>query len=94
METEIKIKYIKGLPTLKCIRELTMQFFGEKDWWKVSTGTYWKGNGACLLWSRDGLNERMDEFAGFLKEYGIDVGELRLYESPKVGSLEIKNRLK
>ena len=91
--SEIKVKYIKGIPTKKCIRELIKEFFGEIHSYKIRPSSYsWEGESVYLTWSRDEINERIDEFAGYLTEHGIEVGTLRLYKSPMTGGLQIKNK--
>ena len=91
--SEVKVKYINGLPTKKCINELIKEFFGDMDYYKIQPSSYsWEGSSVYLRWERNSINEKIDQFAGYLSERGINVGRVRLYESPMVGSLEIKNK--
>lgn len=90
MSIEIKVKYRNGLPTEKCMRELIYSFWGEINHPRISDA--YKYNGT-IVWQRNGINERVDEFVGFLTDKGINIKNYSLYESMSVGHIWItKNK--
>lgn len=88
----IEVKFRKGLPTKKSLNQLLeLQF--KSNYYKVRVMTYVK-NMIILVWSDNFVNEQIESFASLLQEHGIKTGQLRLYESPRNGSLHILNNEK
>lgn len=87
---EIKIKYIKGYPTIKCITELILSFWGDTSH-RPRISSY--GFDGKLIWDRRGVNERIDDFALYLTEAGVEVKDYQLYNSPSTGCLQLKKQI-
>lgn len=89
MEKEIEVKYKKGFPTQKCIRELIVAFWGE-TLFAPRISSY--GFNGSLIWDRPGVNEKIDSFASFLNESGVEVKDYHLYDSPRTGQLFLQKK--
>ncbi len=87
--TKIEIKYRKGFPTEKCVKELIIEFFGD-SLYAPRISSY--GFSGKLIWDRVFINDRIDDFAAFLNENGAKVKDYRLYDSPTIGSLDFEKK--
>jgi hypothetical protein len=83
----MKVKYRSGYPTNISMQEAIDTFF--VDTFNKPRIGFQKG---VLIWERNGINERVDEFKDYLKSVGIEVERHTLRDSPRVGSIILKKK--
>ena len=84
----IKVKYRNGLPTEKSMKELIKAFWTETLYAPRINASY--KYTSAIIWDKNGVNEKIPEFIGFLKSNGIGVQGYQLYNSPSMGHITLK----
>jgi len=86
-----KIKIRNGVPTKASIKTLCEKMPYPNQWSFIFSVNYGKPNTDfhVLLYHHYSMNEQLPEFIKLLNENGINVGDVDLYNSPKMGKIVI-----
>jgi hypothetical protein len=90
---EVKITYRKGYPSRSCITGLIEEYFENIPKYCVFT-TYAIDVTGEINWQRDYMNEYVNQFVDFLAEKGIEIKDIRLYNSPSTGAIKFTKKNK
>lgn len=85
----MQVKYRNGLPTKSSIEAALKHFWKDCTYMPRISGTY-KYTGA-LVWERDIINEKLEEFIVYLKSIDIEVESYGKHISPTTGSIILKS---
>ena len=91
-EIEAKIKYIKGLPTKKFLKELIKKYPGVKlDGYLVPCQLYGRDEFNFITWSngRKYINDHVPGLLNYFKENGINAELVNLLVNNKPGIITI-----
>lgn len=90
----VKLKYRNGVPTKKSLKEFAEEFCWDFKFIRFgyNYGNQKPNEDVNIIWQRNSIQLKMDEFIDYASDAGIVFGKYTPYESPRVGSLVIKNR--